>query len=152
MSDYCGGRSSEAEEEFRARLENEFGVEFPKEKPKWLICPIKGTQLELDGYNEEHRIAFEYDDPYHFNPGNDLVRLRDAYKDWMCAEKRISLIRVAYNDDESTIKRKIREARNRLTWSNEQWNRRAGYYRSEFNRLYQLKSGALDLQGAPSRS
>lgn len=42
-----------------------FGVPFLKSKPTWLIGP-KGYKLELDGFNEDLKIAFEHQGLQHY--------------------------------------------------------------------------------------
>jgi|APSaa5957512622_1039677.scaffolds.fasta_scaffold03191_5 hypothetical protein len=60
---YCSG--SYAEKKFRNVLEDIFNKSFKKIRPKWLINK-KGNRLELDGFNEELSIAFEYQGRQHF--------------------------------------------------------------------------------------
>lgn len=77
----------------------------PKSRPAWLKNPTTKRNLELDMYNEEHRIAFEYDgaqhdvytphyhsSPYHF----EYRRLLDRLKDTLCKQERVTLIRIPY--------------------------------------------------------
>lgn len=121
----------------RKRLENKFGFELGTKAPKWLVSPITGHTLQLDGYNPKKRLAFEYDEQYHFQPSNVEQRVIDAYKDWICAENRVFLIRVSHNNREATIRQKISKGRRRGKLTNEQWNRRAGQFRSNYERRLQ---------------
>ena len=59
---YCKNKS---EKKFREVIEKYFNVGFPKKRPKWLIN-TEGNRLELDGYNEELGVAFEYQGHQHF--------------------------------------------------------------------------------------
>lgn len=88
------------EGETRACLEDLLCRPFPKARPGWL------QGLELDGYNEDLRLAFEYQgrqhDEYtlHFHRGGpaDLERqqCRDATKAELCHEEWVTLIVVPH--------------------------------------------------------
>ena len=77
---------------------------FPKSYPPWLVNE-KGNQMELDGYNKELGLAFEYQGIQHrkkiFNMTNeDLQNIKneDALKLKLCQEKNVILIQIP--DDE----------------------------------------------------
>ncbi len=53
------------EKECRTVFETLFGAEFPKSKPLWL-CNSRGNRMELDGYSESLRLAFEYQGIQHY--------------------------------------------------------------------------------------
>jgi hypothetical protein len=93
-----GGHRSKSEDAVVAALEHITGLRFPQGKPKWLReC---GKQLELDGWNEEAKIAFEYSGPLHYrwDPKVEsrerfLQRIgRDAYKKALCKQMGVALI------------------------------------------------------------
>jgi hypothetical protein len=44
----------------RFAFQSIFGKPFPKRRPSWLLVPNMGARLELDGYCEDLKIAFEY--------------------------------------------------------------------------------------------
>ncbi len=99
---YCLYKS---QEECRKIFENIFNKKFIKFRPKWLVN-IK-LPLELDGYNEELKLAFEYDGEYHYIVSkymhNTLEKLentkkRDKVKDILCLKNNISLIRIPYTE------------------------------------------------------
>jgi hypothetical protein len=50
----------------RVIVESIFEDKFPQRFPRWLLG-IKGKKLQLDGYNERLKIAFEYQGEQHFN-------------------------------------------------------------------------------------
>ncbi len=86
----------------RAHFEALFGVEFPKGRPHWLKNDT-GHPLELDGFSESLRLAFEHDGPHHsgrpIRPGQgpeyfSQVTARDATKDRLCHLHGVTLIRV----------------------------------------------------------
>ena len=54
------------EEYCREIFEDITGKKFPKERPDWLVNDKTGKKLELDGYCEELKLAFEYDGKQHF--------------------------------------------------------------------------------------
>jgi hypothetical protein len=57
----------------RVALKQLFGVEFKRVRPQWLKNPKTGFALELDGYNADLKLAFEYQGSQHY----ELV---DAFK------------------------------------------------------------------------
>jgi hypothetical protein len=84
-----------------------FGTDFYKVHPKWL------NGMELDGFNNELMIAFEYDGKQHHKflkmfhktkEGFIAQQERDRLKDKLCKEHGIALIRVPYNVNYKDIK------------------------------------------------
>lgn len=73
-------------------------------RPDWLINPSTGYKLELDCYNEELKLAFEYDGELHdkdvdfFKNSSSQQRERDIIKDGLCKQHGIKLIRISYKD------------------------------------------------------
>jgi hypothetical protein len=86
----------------RIAFEQLFEEEFPKIRPDWLhMGGRKGKNLELDGYCEKLRIAFEHQGRQHFveeasfSPGLfEDVRKRDAFKRKACKQNGVTLIEV----------------------------------------------------------
>lgn len=77
--------------------------------------------LELDGYCEELKMAFEYDGEQHFLPirhwggENRLHKTqeRDKLKDVLCKQNNVELLRISYKqveDIDSIIREFIRKA------------------------------------------
>lgn len=104
------------EAKVRRIFERVTGWKFKKMRPKWLKGRGK-VPLELDGYNEEHKVAFEYQGFQHYRPmfgDRSLVRTKknDERKRLMCLRKGVALIRVPYfkKDLEGFIERKLSEA------------------------------------------
>src|SRR5262249_11755323 len=64
---------------------------FPKVKLDWIISKT-GHKLELDGYNEEQQLAFEYQGPHHRSV--DSVILHDEIKREACSRNNVRLIEV----------------------------------------------------------
>lgn len=58
-------KGSKSEEIARVVFQALFGQQFKKVRPEWLRYPLTGRLLELDGYNEELKIAFEYQGAQH---------------------------------------------------------------------------------------
>jgi len=98
---------SKGEKICRIILENIFQKEFKKSKPNWL--KTNGNwQLELDGYNEEMGLAFEYNGPQHYEyiPFFHHSRKRftqrkklDKIKKHLCELHNIKLITVSQQHD-----------------------------------------------------
>jgi hypothetical protein len=105
---------SKGESLSREIIEKITGLNFLKSKPTWLKYPLTGRILELDGYNENLKIAFEYDGPQHSEPMYGLVNLkkcisRDLAKNKLCKKNKVHLIRISYKikDIEKYIEKKL---------------------------------------------
>jgi hypothetical protein len=81
--------------------------EFSSCRPDFLKYPKTGRNLELDGYNEEYRIAFEYQGIQHYkdhpkffhkyeNNNLEYQQEKDAWKAKRCEEMGIRLIIIPY--------------------------------------------------------
>jgi len=100
----CRRRGKVAEAICRAYFEHFLGATFSPAWPDWLRGP-KGAKLELDGYNEERRVAFEYHGQQHFEPMAAFkmdkeefeARQRyDALKRAACEARGIRLIEIPF--------------------------------------------------------
>lgn len=89
---WCPVCSNKGERIARAIFEITFGAPFPKIRPDWLRS-TSGRRLELDGYNETLRIAFEYQGPHHYE--DPVIVARDELKRQLCAEHQITLVHVS---------------------------------------------------------
>jgi hypothetical protein len=98
--------------------EEVFNVKFLKKRPKWLIND-KGNRMELDGYNEDLRIAFEYQGRQHFeivshfkDTKKDFAKRQkhDKIKKEICLEKNILLLCPTYELDEKDYRYFIYES------------------------------------------
>jgi tRNA1(Val) A37 N6-methylase TrmN6 len=96
--------SSRSEKMCRNIFEELFSREFSKCYPKWIKddCNI---QLELDGYNEELKLAFEYQGEQHckfikfFHKTENAFQKRklyDNFKRIACAKNNVTLIEIPY--------------------------------------------------------
>ena len=89
-----------SQEAARAAFEKYTGRPFPSVRPPWL------QRLELDGYNAELGIAFEYNGKQHYQMvaqfhragKDDLAKQheRDARKNYLCCLQGVVLITVPY--------------------------------------------------------
>jgi hypothetical protein len=94
--------SFNTENTVRKLLENKFGFDFKKTR---FIC---GDQrLEFDGYNEEHKIAFEYQGYQHYIYPNrfhktieqfEKQQQNDRTKKQYCIENGIHLIEISHTE------------------------------------------------------
>lgn len=94
------------EELTRQLMEYITGKPFDKVRPKWLLSP-KGNPMELDGFNVELQLAFEYQGEQHYTVAGQFrkrgakERLRktqeyDQLKAQTCLERGIKLIEIPF--------------------------------------------------------
>lgn len=98
---------SKGEDECRTVLENYFGKPFKSTRSlSFLRNPETGRNLELDGYNEELGIAFEFNGKQHYQWPNHTgqteaefiqQKRRDIFKREQCDKHGIFLITVPYH-------------------------------------------------------
>ena len=117
---------SKGEVECRRVLEQIFKKPFKKSRPNFLNNPVTGGKfnLELDCYNENLKIAVEYDGAAHakyipfFHKNKEAFynqKYRDYIKDRICKENGILLIRVPHTVKLENIERFIKDnLRNKL--------------------------------------
>lgn len=92
------------EEECREILQNITGKKFKKTRPNFLTKPNSNVKLELDGYCEDLKLAFEYDGRQHYEPVDyfggkeyfDNLQKNDLLKNELCKKHNIKLIRIPY--------------------------------------------------------
>lgn len=112
---YCSNNVSDSEQKFREVIEELLEAKFPRKRPKWLVNE-NGNRLELDGYNEELKIAFEYQGRQHFEivkafKGTQKIlektQKHDSIKKSLCKKYNIILLCPTYEMDESEYKKYI---------------------------------------------
>lgn len=100
--DKCGRGLSERL--CRAVLEHLFAAKFPRCRPEWLRS-AKGARMELDGYNQDLALAFEYQGVQHYktvlkfkSDSRKLAALqeRDRLKANICASRNVTLLQIPY--------------------------------------------------------
>lgn len=86
---------------------------FPSTRPNFLQNPKTGSNLELDGYNEELEIAFEFNGKQHYEFPNKFHKTkeefeeqikRDKWKFKQCELRGVYLINIPYNIPYDEIK------------------------------------------------
>ena len=96
---------SKGETECRRAIEKITGKKFPKVRPNFLMNTVSGSNLELDCYNDEMKIAVEYNGEQHYNyipyfhNNKDAftnLKYRDEKKRLLCKKNGILLITVPY--------------------------------------------------------
>lgn len=112
------------EEKCRQIFNRLFGTNFVCIRPDWLKNPKTGKNLELDGYNDRLRLAFEYQGQqhYYYQPGwahrnvNDFKAQleRDRFKKARCEERGIALIRIPYTVSDTDLEPFIRRNLNSM--------------------------------------
>lgn len=90
---------SRSEKLCRYYLETIFNKPFPKQRPLWLKNNKTNRYLELDGYNEELKLAFEHNGIMHYKLYRsttqkefDDVQYRDQIKLDICKQNNVKLI------------------------------------------------------------
>jgi hypothetical protein len=100
---YCS--SGKMEGKVRKIFEELFYAKFPISSPDWLINPITHSKMHLDGYNEELKLAFEYNGEQHYKYTKFFHKnyqnfqdqqIRDEQKKIACEAEGITLIIVPY--------------------------------------------------------
>ncbi len=98
-------KESKGEGICRQFLQQHYRQYFSKIRPDFLINPATGRNLELDGYNSQLGIAFEYNGiqhykyPNYFHKNEDIFRQqvqRDIYKREACDAAGVYLISIPY--------------------------------------------------------
>ncbi|MDE2097665.1 MAG: hypothetical protein KGL39_10490 [Patescibacteria group bacterium] len=107
VGSWCPNCRLKNEKACRTVIEHCTGKSFEKCKPKWL------KKLELDGFNESLKLAFEYQGEQHYQiikqwhkkGEEDLKKQqdRDALKAQRCRDHGIDLIVIPYNTPNKTI-------------------------------------------------
>jgi len=104
---------SKMERKTREFFEEIFQVKFPTTSPEWLINPLTGKKMHLDGYNKNLQLAFEYNGPQHYQFHKFFhksyqeyldQRKRDYYKKELCMNNMIILITIPYTIKPSNLK------------------------------------------------
>lgn len=97
----CGEKRNIQENRVKNVLSYLLQTDFIKIKPKWNINPETGRLLELDGYSEKLKVAFEYQGEHHFFTSNfnnqeklDYIQRKDSYKRKNCDVHGVKLITV----------------------------------------------------------
>lgn len=103
---------SRGEIECKRAIERLTGRQFTKARPDFLRNPITNSNLELDCYNEELRLAVEYNGEQHyryvpyFHKTKDAfynLKYRDDIKSKLCVENDVRLIIVPYTVADTDI-------------------------------------------------
>ena len=119
LTSELNGEESQGERITRELIERIFNKPFVKNRPKWLKESSKNRSLELDGYNQELKIAFEYqgEQHYYFIPIfhkkiDDFEKQveRDNIKVKICAQQGIKLVQIPYTKrgDQQFIRDELR--------------------------------------------
>ena len=104
-----------SEKIIRIAFETVFKVPFPNVRPDFMKTN-KGRNLELDGFNESLKLAFEFDGRQHFEKtrfqNSDIVlkeiQQRDKLKDVLAQNAGITLLRFGYRDDFRSLPQSIK--------------------------------------------
>lgn len=101
--------NNKSEERTREMLEYLLGYKFEKSYPEWLVNDLTERQMELDGFNIENKIAFEFQGEQHYklcgwNNESSLKELqyRDDLKKKLCKDNNVVLLII---DESSKTKR-----------------------------------------------
>ena len=95
----------------RKIFETILNKEFPKSRPEWLVND-RGNQMELDGYNKELALAFEYQGRQHYKYNEhfhksikefEQRKVNDKLKRELCKKNGVTLIEVPYTVEHNQI-------------------------------------------------
>jgi hypothetical protein len=122
-------KESKGETMCREILQNLLEKPFPKERPDFLRNPVTGGDfnLELDCYNEELKLALEYNGVQHYKyvpyfHKNKESFLNQKYRDEMkrvkCRENGVALIEVPYDIKHQNLEDYVRKELIRLKFIN----------------------------------
>jgi hypothetical protein len=113
-------RINKKEEMCRSIFQKIFNVPFPSVRPSFLKNPATGKNLEIDGYNEQLKLGFEYDGEqhamyntyFHSNERDFIYQTKkDQWKTMRCKELGIKLVRIPHTisilDLESYIRKEV---------------------------------------------
>lgn len=75
----CGKFESKGEKICRRVLEEHYGVAFPSIRPNWLKSGETKRNLELDCYNDELKLAVEYNGIQHYKWPNFTNQSKEAF-------------------------------------------------------------------------
>lgn len=106
--------AGESKGEFKTRqiFEKIFGKQFVKQRPEWLKATSRSKSMELDGFNPELNLAFEYQGEQHYKYiplfHKDLnafeeQKVRDITKMEICKQKGITLLQIPYTKEGSEV-------------------------------------------------
>lgn len=116
---WCPNCSLKTENRVREIFEEITKRPFPKSRPLWLKSPDTGKGLELDGFNEDLKLAFEYDGKYHYIPhfknknySVEKRQAKDLYKTQKCIEMGVKLIRIPYYEKHNLKEFILKELKN----------------------------------------
>ncbi len=109
-------KTSKKEELCRQIIEEIYQKPFPPARPDWLKNPDTGRPLELDCYNDDLKIALEYNGQQHYcfpnhtgqNKESFIAQVRrDIFKVNKCDEHGVFLINVPYTVPDHLLKEYI---------------------------------------------
>tara|TARA_Y100000310_G_C20355206_1_gene656305 strand:- start:51 stop:719 length:669 start_codon:yes stop_codon:yes gene_type:complete len=96
----CGQKKNISEANTRIALEQILKITLPSKWPEWLRNPETGRRLQLDGYDKNHGIAFEFNGKQHYEAQDyfggqkffNRQACRDKIKNSLCEENGVVLI------------------------------------------------------------
>ncbi len=109
-----------SEEICRTIFEQIFDNKFLKKRPTWLVNS-DGNRMELDGYCENLKLAFEYQGKQHFNLSSFITSQKDLdkrqkddrRKKYLCKKNKVQLIVINYRDNLDNLPNIIKERLNK---------------------------------------
>lgn len=119
-------KNHKAEDKARIVIESFFKKKFINCRPEWNINPSTNYPLELDIFNEELALAFEYDGPHHYLFNTRIsdeekrmnsffnVLINDFIKEYNCKKNGISLYRIKAFSGKWNFKRFYEHLRSEL--------------------------------------
>lgn len=141
----------------RVVIENIFNNSFPSCFPAWLIS-ANNTKLQLDGYCEELKVAFEYNGIQHYKQMHfdskekfEKRKNRDKHKIEVCKERGVKLIiipsfRLAYKNIQTHVEKACQKAGFGID-INYKIDLSPAYATWDLERIIRVKQKLIDLGG-----
>lgn len=143
----CNSSRNIRESYSRVILEELLGFKLNRQKPKWNLNPNTNCLLELDGYNEEHKFAFEFQGRQHFqenvfsNSNLADIQKRDLIKQENCKNNGVFLLIINFDNSKKTPEKIINQITNLLDFHKISYKLDTIKIIEKIKNLYLIKDG-----------
>lgn len=143
----------------RLFFENIFNKKFPKVRPKWLGAEKTGRPMEIDGFNQELKLGFEYNGSQHYkvktlfyktiNKRKELEKRRqgDVYKINLAKHRGVNIISVPYWVEPNSMEKFIVSQAKHLGYNVEEKRLKFDRFDINDNEVYERLKQIANLKG-----